>query len=134
MLLRVQQNRNLKVRLNMTNQFIACNQDNFDDEVRAADGGVLVKFGADWCAPCKALETVLTHMPEMANVKMVTVDVEDSPGLAQQHAVRTLPSVVVYVDGQMRESSIGMLQRHQIKALLKSAGVRPDAAAQPSMS
>ena len=57
---------------------------------------VVHKWYADWCAPCKSLETKLAKVAEEFNITVVSMNVEEHGDLAQEHNIRSIPSLVMY--------------------------------------
>lgn len=94
------------------------NSKDFKEEIK--EGVVLVDFFANWCQPCKALAVVLEELEtEMANgVKIIKVDIDKSMDLAQANRVITLPTMIVFKDGEAVETMIGFTPKDKIKAQL----------------
>ena len=89
---------------------------NFTTEVLQAAGAVLVDFSATWCAPCKKLEPVVDAIATeyAGRVKVVKVDVDQSPTIAAKFAVMSVPTLIFFRDGQVRDQAIGVLSRQQL--------------------
>lgn len=81
---------------------------------------VLVDFWAPWCAPCRALAPVLEELDgELAGkVKIVKVNVDENGIVAGQLGIRSIPTVVVFKDGQAVEGAVGALSKGELIALL----------------
>lgn len=65
------------------------------------NGFSLVKFGATWCGPCKAMDPVLTKLEqEYDNVKIIKIDVDDNPELAKNYKIKAVPTVILFDNGK----------------------------------
>lgn len=86
---------------------------NFESEVINAKGKVLVDFWATWCGPCQMLAPVLEEIGnELGDkVKIVKVDVDTSPDTSGKFNVSSIPTVILFVDGQVKETIIGFRQK-----------------------
>lgn len=92
----------------------------FNAEVLASPVPVLVDFWADWCAPCKMVMPVLEGLePEYAGrVTFVKLNSEQVGTIARQYHVRSLPTVLIFKDGAVQETVIGMQGRAALVAAL----------------
>lgn len=77
----------------------------FDDAVAA--GPLLVDFWAPWCRPCKAVEPILEELP----VEVARVNIDEEPGLASRYDVLSIPTVILFSDGEPRGSVVGVRPR-----------------------
>ena len=90
---------------------VYANENNFNEEVK--DGIVLVDFYADWCGPCKMLGSVLE---ELANdYKIVKVNVDENENLAREYGVMSIPYLMYFKDGEIKNKSVGFLPLDNIK-------------------
>jgi len=82
---------------------------NFDAEVLGATEPVLVDFWAEWCPPCKAMDPVLDDLSrELAGrVKIVKLDVDANPGITARFNVRSMPTLIVFKDGEPVDYKVG---------------------------
>ena len=82
---------------------------NFAQEVLGADRPVLVDFWAEWCPPCKAMEPTIEALSEelAASVKIVKLDVDSNPGITVQYNVRSMPTLIIFKDGQAVDLKVG---------------------------
>ena len=83
-------------------------KDNFDQEVMACQGTVLLDFYADWCGPCRMVAPVLEEIAqEDAGLKVCKINVDEEPELAAQFGIESIPTVILFKDGQPINVEIG---------------------------
>ena len=84
-------------------------ESNFEAEVLRGDGVVLVDFFAEWCGPCKMLSPILDRLAtELAGrIKIVKVDVDKSPAIAQSMRVEAMPTLAVFKNGNEVSRMVG---------------------------
>lgn len=93
--------------------------ENFEAEVLNEKGIVLVDFFADWCGPCKMLSPILEKIVvEHPECKICKVNVDESTALAQKYGVMSIPTIVVFEDGIVKETSVGLVSKSKIEELL----------------
>ena len=97
------------------------NEKNFSEEVLKSDVPVLVDFWAEWCMPCKLLAPVIEELSSEANgtYKVAKVNVDEAPSLAAQYEVMSIPTVLVFRNGQITNKSIGVVPKASLLELLK---------------
>ena len=100
----------------------------FDDEVLAADSPVLVDFWADWCRPCHAVAPILELIAQERGLKLVKVDYDHEPQLAERFGVQSIPNMILFEDGEPRGRAIGALPKLTLERALglpcRSPGAR----------
>lgn len=95
---------------------VVANDANFSSEVLEADRPVLVDFSATWCGPCKKLEPVVDEIASEfdAKLKVVKVDVDQSPNLAARYAVLSVPTLLLIHDGEVKDQVVGLVSKRDL--------------------
>ena len=98
---------------------VTLTKDNFEAEVLQHKGTVLVDFWATWCGPCKMIAPfVETIAQEREDVKVGKIDVDTQPELAIRYKIMSIPTLLVFKDGQLAEKAIGLRSKEQIEGML----------------
>lgn len=100
---------------------IILTQANFEEEVLKSDKPVLVDFWATWCGPCRMIAPVIAEIAEekAGEIKVGKIDVDEEPELAARYGIASIPTLKVFKNGQVVQSSVGAIPKPMIEALLK---------------
>jgi len=99
----------------MSDVLLATDQ-NFDVEVMQAEGPVLVDFSATWCGPCKKLEPIVHEIAGDydGRLKVVKVDVDQAPGTAAKFGVMSVPTVLLFQGGAVKDQVVGLVSKQAL--------------------
>ncbi len=91
----------------------------FDSVVLKSNVPVLVDFYADWCGPCRSLgPTLLELAEETPDAKIVKVNVDESPNLAAEYGVDSIPCLKVFKNGVVTRQFVGLACKSQLKSMI----------------
>jgi thioredoxin-like negative regulator of GroEL len=81
-------------------------------------GLLLAKFGAEWCGPCQRIDGELQHLAssQAGNLRIVVVDVDHEPGLAETYGVRGIPHLILFQDSQQLDVRRGFMSHDDLSA------------------
>ena len=96
------------------------NGDNFNSEVLENTGKVLVDFYADWCGPCKMMSPVIDKIAEeVEGVKVCKLNVDDAQEIAGQYGVMSIPTIMVFENGEVKEKFVGVTSKQELLDAIK---------------
>ena len=100
----------------MSDKIVYATDDTFDAEVVNAEGPVLVDYWADWCGPCKMIAPILDEIATdyADRLKVCKVDVDSNAGIPEKFAIRGIPTLIVFKDGNAVETKVGALSKTQL--------------------
>ncbi|MDR1781589.1 MAG: thioredoxin [Bacilli bacterium] len=97
---------------------VKLDSNNFNDEIKS--GVVLVDFYADWCGPCKMIAPYIEEVAnELSDVKVGKLNVDEAQDIAQKYNVMSIPTLIVFQDGEIKNQKMGFMTKDQIIALVK---------------
>ena len=96
-------------------------QNNFTAEVIESDTPVVVDFWAEWCMPCKMVAPVLDQISQdyAGRLKIAKVNVDDAGEIAQKYNIVSIPTLLLFKDGNVVGQQVGAVPRETIESLFK---------------
>ncbi len=92
---------------------------NFEEEVLRSDKPVLVDFWASWCGPCRMVGPIIEEIAaERRDIKVCKVNVDEEQNLAARFQIMSIPTLMVFKNGQITNQALGAMPKNQILALL----------------
>ena len=93
------------------------NENIFDEKIK--EGKVLVDCYADWCGPCKMLSPVIDELAkEIEDYKFYKLNVDDAEEITMKYGVMSIPTLLVFKDGELINTSVGFKSKSELTKLL----------------
>ena len=104
----------------MSENITELDSSNFDSTVSSATVPVVVDFWAPWCGPCKAIAPILEELAsELGDTaKICKVNVDNNSEIAGKYEIRAIPTILVFKEGQVAETVVGLVSKDDLKAKL----------------
>jgi thioredoxin 1 len=99
---------------------VTVTKDNFEKEVTQSEAVVVADFWATWCVPCKMMEPVLEKIEgdHGDKVKIAKINVDDNQELAAQFNIVSIPSLIVFHKGEMKDMHVGVVSQQALEKIL----------------
>jgi thioredoxin 1 len=108
----------------LSSEFLGTATDeNFEQEVLKSEKPVLVDFWAPWCGPCKAIGPIIEELAAQLkdSVKVMKMNVDDSQKTAVNYSVRSIPTLILFKEGKIVDTIVGLVPKEKIEALVKKS-------------
>ncbi|MGL5051396.1 MAG: thioredoxin [Fusobacteriaceae bacterium] len=102
------------------NKIVDITAENFKLEVLDNPGVVLLDFWASWCGPCKMLAPILGELAEETTVKICKVDVDSNNELAGEFKIRSIPTIIIFKNGEKVDEMVGFKAKEELKEKLST--------------
>ena len=101
--------------------YVIVNDSNFEEEVLKSDVPVLIDFWAEWCAPCKMIAPIVEEIANeyAGKLKVAKLDVDNNPQTSMNYGIRSIPTLLIFKDGQPVDQLIGAVPKNSIVSKLK---------------
>ncbi|MDA8824057.1 thioredoxin [Opitutales bacterium] len=103
-------------------ELVNLNKESFEKVTTDKEKTLIIDFWAPWCGPCKALTPVLEEIStEMSDkVGVYKVNVDDNTDLAQEHGVQSIPTMLIYKNGSLSETIVGLKTKDELVDIVNS--------------
>ena len=100
----------------MSEGIMTLSDSTFDESIGGADTPVLVDFWAEWCGPCKMITPVLEDIASehTGRIQIVKLNVDDNPNVARRYDVMSIPTLLIFVDGEVKKRLVGAKGKAQL--------------------
>ncbi len=99
---------------------IELTEENFTSEVLEADIPVMIDFWAPWCGPCNMVSPIVESLANKyeGKIKVAKVNLDESPALASEYGVRSIPAIFIFNNGQVAERTVGVQPEDALAAMI----------------
>jgi thioredoxin 1 len=110
----------IRWRNNVSDLVLHVNDSDFNETVLSASGPVLVDYWAEWCGPCKMIAPILDEIAKDYEGKLTVakLNIDDNPATPQHYGVRGIPTLMIFVDGEVEGTKVGALTKSQLSAFI----------------
>ena len=100
------------------------NNDNFNEEVNENKDTLIIDFWAEWCGPCKLLSPIIEELAKEFEGKIyfAKVNLDNNQDLAMKFSIRSIPTLLLFKKGQLKDTKVGLLSKSDLKDWILSVG------------
>ena len=92
--------------------------EDFENKVLKNEKTILVDFFATWCGPCKMLSPILEQVAQETDAEIVKVDIDESMDLARKFGIMSVPTMILFKNGEEIDRATGLRQKSQILSMI----------------
>ncbi|MGA9854598.1 MAG: thioredoxin TrxA [Gammaproteobacteria bacterium] len=106
----------------MNDQIVSTTDANFETDVLKSSLPVLVDYWAEWCGPCKMISPILDEIASsyQGKLRIAKVNVDENAQLTQKYGIRSIPTLMLFKDGNVQAQKIGALSKSQLAAFIET--------------
>ncbi len=106
----------------MADGILTLTDGSFDEQVNSASTPVVVDFWAEWCGPCKKIAPILAELAteQAGKLQFAKIDTDANPQVSMRYNVMSIPTLIVFKDGQEAKRVVGAKGKHQLLEELES--------------
>ncbi len=106
----------------MAGKVITLTESNWNEEVISSDKPVLVDFWAPWCGPCRIIAPIIEELAEEfeGKLKVGKLNTDENPNIAMQYGIRAIPTVILFKNGEVVDTRIGVQPKDALKQMVMS--------------
>ncbi len=106
----------------MSDQIVSTTDANFETDVLKSALPVLVDYWAEWCGPCKMISPILDEIATsyQGKLRIAKVNVDENAQLTQKYGIRSIPTLMLFKDGNVQAQKIGALSKSQLAAFIET--------------
>ena len=106
----------------MSDHIVYTSDANFENDVLKSSVPVLVDYWAEWCGPCKMIAPILDEIAGdyQGKLKIAKVNVDENQQVTQKYGIRSIPTLMMFKDGNVQAQKVGAMSKSQLAAFIES--------------
>ena len=105
----------------MSDQILTVSDTDFESEILQSETPAVVDFWATWCQPCLALGPIVEELAKdyAGKIKVAKMNVDDNPNTPAKYGIRSIPTILFFKGGELKDTSIGVVSKGKLEEMLK---------------